>query len=128
MTREQFQELPWLLLPHQVRLVVGYAPATVLKLMDCGVLKVVQPAGSQQSKVQKIQVAQLVKLVEWLDWERWKAEPALMGEKAVTAWTGYAGRTLKKMVEAKSLELIRPAGLNGGRYRKTQVGKLIGLE
>jgi hypothetical protein len=128
MTRAEFQTLPWLLFEHQVRDVTGYAAGTVAKLFDCGVLKPIKPEGCHQAKVRKVQVAQMLKLESWLDRQAWEAQPALMGAKAVSAWTGYSLATLRKMVTAGSLELIRPSCFNRGRFRKAQVGRLIGLE
>jgi len=123
----RFQSLPWLLLRGQVCAATGYDRLSLAKLLDCGVLEEVRPNGCRWSKVRKLQVAKLLKLEDWLDRERWEAEPHLMTVKAVCGWTGYSEHTIQKLARHGVLDLVKPAGLGHGRYRKRQVAELLGL-
>jgi hypothetical protein len=127
LNRTQFQALPWLLLQYQVQEATGYDRSTLSKLIDCGVLEVIRSNGCRQTKLRKIQIAKLLKLEDWLDRERWEDEPHLMTLKAVCHWTGYSVNTIHKMVRGGELDLVRPAGIEHGRYRKRQIAELLGL-
>lgn len=127
MTERDFQQWPWLLREHQVLGVLGYGRATLSKMVECGHLRVVQPAGCGERRYQKVQVALLAGWSIEAGATLFTRERALMGEKGVRAWTGYAGGTLERMVAAGGLRRIRLAGLGGGRFRKLDVGELIGL-
>lgn len=129
MTRAEFEELPCLLFEHEVMRLTGYARPTVRKMIDCGVLRIVKPAGCGQAKLQKIQVARLVGLMEFVVevHRQFKAEPMLLPEKTVLRWTGYNGKTLQKIAEAGGAVVVRPPGLTGGRYQKWEIAEWIGL-
>lgn len=54
--------------------------------------------------------------------------PLLLREHQVVAATGYTRNTLRKMVDCAVLDQVRPKGSAEHRYRKLQVGKLLGYE
>lgn len=127
MTHEEFKRLPFLLMEYQATEVMGYAPRTLWKLVACGHLEEVQPAGSGTRRFRKVQVA----LLAGLDWEdgaeEFAREPFMMKEQSVCRWTGYAPKTLCKIAQAGGLVLVRPAGMETGKFRKVEVAELLGL-
>lgn len=136
MTHEEFKRLPFLLSDGQVIELTEYAPRTLRKMVECGHLAEVLPAGATQRRFRKVQVALLAGL-EWRDQaEGFRAEPMLMKEKAVSTWTGYAQNTLRVLAvrgkQAKPgalrLVVVRLAGMGAGRFRKVEVAELLGLE
>lgn len=128
MTLHEFKALPFLLMDHQLLEVTGYHERTMEKLVECAHLLPVLPAGATERRFRKVQVAQLA----GLDWEeealRFWDEPMLMGEKSVTTWTGYAGKTIDRIATAGGLTRIRPAGIERSKFRKVEVAALLGLE
>lgn len=128
MTRVELKEMPWLLSDRQVIAVTGYAVLTLRKLVDCAVLATVQPAGCEVRRFRKAQVALLLGMrLEELGAEGFRCEPLLMGQKGVWVWTGYDKRTVGKIVAAGGIHVVRPPGMSHGKYRKEEVGELIGL-
>jgi hypothetical protein len=137
MTQDDFKKLPFLLTPHQLLEATGYDKRTVGKLVECCHLVEVRPAGLTERRYRKVQVAMLAGL-EWKEEaERFRQEPLLMPEKTVVNWTGYGHVTLDVIVRASHpasgterlrLVRVRPAGMSGGKFRKLEVGALLGLE
>lgn len=128
MTHDTFKKLPFLLMDHQVIEVTGYHLRTLGKMVECAHLAEVRPAGSGQRRFRKVQVALLAGL-EWeAEAEAFRQEPLLMKEKAVVSWTGYAQNTLRAICKGHGLTLVRLAGMNGGKFRKLEVARLLGLE
>ena len=56
-----------------------------------------------------------------------KALPLLLVEHQVVAATGYASKTLRKLVDCGVLALVKPNGCGWGRYQKLQVARLAGI-
>ena len=124
MNQQEFQRLPWLLLEQQVT-ALGYDRRTLAKLVDCGVLEKVTPAGNGHARYRKKQLAQLL---EWpADAGGFAAERPLMSLKAVRTWTGFSEETLGKIVQAGGLRLVKPPGTAQGKYLKDQIAALIGI-
>lgn len=125
MSAPRLSQLPWLLFERQVIELIGYSRSTIDKLVDSGTLTAVKPAGCGQRRFQKIQVAQLLNVS--LSLEPFQRAPWLLPEKAFLQYTGYSRKTLREIVEAGGLRRIRPAGLAGARYYKSELARLLGL-
>jgi hypothetical protein len=125
--RLQFQKWPWLLFERQVIEVTGYGHNTIEKLIDCGTLLSVKPRGCTQRRFQKIQVAQLLAVELDQQLESFRREPLLLSEKSVLSYSGFSRTVLREVTHAGGLQLIRPAGLSTGRYRKSELAQLLGL-
>src|SRR5262252_5052203 len=125
MTQEEFRRLPFLLTKAQVADVVGYAPSTLVKMVECGVLEKVLPAGAKEQRFRKVQVAMLLGYPWQEDAKAFRREPLLMKLKAVEVWTGYAEKTVRKIIRAGGLQWVRPAGMNEGKFRKAEVARLL---
>lgn len=128
MTHEQFRKLPFLLSDHQVLEVTDYDPRTLNKMVDCGLLLQVIPAGAKNRRFRKVQVALLTGLAWEEEAKAFGEEPLLMREKAVVTWTGYVQNTLRAICKGHGLTLVRPAGMTGGKFRKVEIAGLLGLE
>ena len=126
MTREEFTALPYLLTPGQVE-ACGYAPRTVDKYAESGILAVILPAGCRKRRFQKRQLAQMLGWESTVDRAAWAREKPLLPLGVVQQWTGYDERTVANMVLAGGLVVVRPAGLWCAKYRKEQIGEWIGL-
>ena len=129
MTKAEFQELPGLLMEHQV-IALGYSRATLEKFVACRVLQAIQPPGSGQKRFQKRQLALLMgwKDMNDLDEQKFAAEPLLMRSKAVQWYTGMSETSLGKLVSARTLRLVRPPGSREGKYLKEQIAVLVGMK
>ena len=127
MTREQFRQLPHLLMEHHV-VALGYGRATVAKFVDCGVLKRICPKGCGQARYQKRQLAQLLKWEDLLELALFVKEPPLIPAKTVRRWTGWSETTLTNMTDAGGLDYVKPPGAGKGRFRKGEIEKLIGFD
>jgi hypothetical protein len=127
-THEEFQKLPFLLEYPEVLEVMDYAPRTLEKMVECAVLVEVMPAGITRRRFRKVQIAMMAGL-EWQSQaEEFKKEPLLMREKAVVRWTGYAQNTLRRIVRAHGVTIVRPAGMTAGKFRKLEIAELLGLQ
>ena len=129
MTQTEFKSLPLLLFEHHVIEITGYARNTLRKMTDCAVLNLVKPKGCGQARYQKKQIAQLVGWEGLLkeDQSAWSREALLLPEKTVTRYTGFSADTLRKISHAGGLNVLRPAGIGSGRYRKVQISELVGF-
>jgi predicted DNA-binding transcriptional regulator AlpA len=127
MTQEEFKRLPFLLTKSQVLAAVGYSPSTLVKMVSCGVLEKVRPAGSGQLRFRKVQVAMLMGYPLEEEVKAFDREPLLMKLKAVHVWTGYAEPTVRNIARAGGLRWVRPAGMGAGKFRKAEVAQLLGL-
>jgi hypothetical protein len=54
--------------------------------------------------------------------------PLLLTDKEAERATGFSRNTLRKMVDNKVLNFIKPAGMDQGRYQKKQVADLVGFK
>lgn len=126
MTREEFQRLPHLVTVGDV-VKCGYAVATINKYAAHGILTEITPKGCTQRRFQKVQLAALLGWPEAIDRKKWAKEKPLLSPAAVQEWTGYQPRTLRAIVQAKGLTEVKPGGIGDGKYRKEEVGGLIGL-
>ena len=126
MTREDFSKLPHLLKRSDVQ-ACGYSRSTVEKYADCGILEVVQPKGSDQSRFRKLAVANLLGWEDLVDRTAWKRENALFALAAVKQWTGFDKATVTAIASAGGLTLVKPGGLGEAKYRKEEIGRWIGL-
>lgn len=124
----KFKGLPWLVLEGQVIDLMGWGRNTLAKMADCGTLHLVKPPGCAQHRFRKIQLATILGVSLEAELEEFRREPLMMSEKATLRHTGYARNTLREIVSAGGLRVIRPAGLTNGRYRKTEIAQLLGLE
>ena len=127
MTRDEFKRLPYLVMEHHV-VAAGFGRATVSKFVDCGVLVRICPAGCGQARYQKKQLGQLLHWGDLLDNRDWNQEPALLSIKAVMRWTGWSDTTLSNMAAAGGLSFVKPAGSGKGKFLKSDVARLIGLD
>jgi hypothetical protein len=126
MTREEFQGLPHLLTQCQV-VGCGYAPATIGKYVEHGILRAVLPKGCTQRRYQKLQLAELLGWMDLVDVKGWQREKPLLPLGAVTQWTGYANGTVSDIVAAHGLTVVQPGGIGERKFRKEEVGEWIGL-
>ena len=126
MTREEVQKLPYLLTQGQV-VACGYAPATIGKYAEHGILRAVLPKGCTQRRYQKVQLAGLLAWEDLIDVKAWAREKPLLGLGAVTQWTGYANGTISDIVAAKGLTAVQPGGIGERKFRKEEIGGWIGL-
>ena len=131
MTRAEFNELPMLLLEHQVVAATGYAQNTLRKLVDCRVLEVVKPKGATKARYRKQQVGRLIGVPEgeWLPGvvRVLRGGPLLMGVKTARVITGYSAYVLAQMAKERSLSVVRPAGLSELKFRTAEIAELCGV-
>lgn len=127
MTREEFITLPYLLTPGQVAS-CGYSSATVAKYAECGVLRVILPAGCTQRRFQKRQVALLNGWEATLDLAGWRRLKPMVRLGVVCQWTGYDRDVIGHMVAAGALTVVQPAGVGYRLFRTEEIGAWLGLD
>lgn len=130
MSVAEFEGLAWLVFEGEAARALGFSREYMRKLVECGVLQLVQPKGAGQGKLRKVQLAQVVRIDLSAEARRfWEQEPLLMTPKAVMGWTGYNRATLEKIARAGGLTRIRfPGGEHAARYRKLEVAELMGVK
>jgi len=129
MNRKEFQRAPGLLREKDA-IGLGYARCTLMKYVDCHVLRRIKPPGCGQAHYQKRQLAQLLDWPEVVaaDEEQFSREPQFMRRKAVRRWTGLDRETLAKLVDHSVLKPVQPPGTGEAKYLKSQIAALIGME
>lgn len=126
MTREEFQELPYLLTLGEV-VACGYAVATINKYAAHKILAAIKPKGCTQRRFQKVQLAAMLGWADEIDRKRWAREKPLLGMAAVLEWTGYTSETFCAIVKAGGIGRVQPGGIGHAKYRKEEVGEWVGL-
>jgi len=126
MTRAEFIALPYLLTPGQVAS-CGYSLRTIDKFAENGILTAVCPKGATQRKFQKKQIAAILGWDDAIDQKKWDKEKPLMGVAVVREWTGYQPKTVRQIGKAGGLTPVQPGGIGDTKYRKDEIGKLLGF-
>ena len=128
MNAKQFQAAAFLLRECEVAELTGYAPGTIRKMIDNGVLHRVLPAGAVCAKFRKRQLAALCGLeMDAAAAQEFAKAAQMLSEKEVTRWTGYSGHTLERIVATGGLTFRRPAGAARGKFLKSEIAEMIGF-